>query len=103
MYLMRREAESEDDQLAARFRDDALLHSTFSQNPRLYHELYAEPDVPEDWEVPETLDDLQRMIAELSEIGVDLDAQEVVLPSQPDQAALEAQYGVRPPTQEHHR
>lgn len=100
---MKQEGEFEDEVQAGRFRDQFFLHSIASQNPRLYFELYDEPDVPEEWEIPRTPEDLNRMIAELSEIGVDLDGGSAIPPSQPDQAALEAQYGVRPPTQRHHR
>jgi hypothetical protein len=27
-----------------------FLHSVANQNPKLYFELYEEPDVPEEWE-----------------------------------------------------
>lgn len=86
---------------AGRFRDQMFLHSVASQNPKLYFELYDEPDVPEEFEIPRSLEDLQRMMAELSEVGVDLDASE---PPPQDHGnssygELEQRYGVRPATQ----
>jgi hypothetical protein len=72
---MKQEGELEEELYSARFRDQALLHSTFSQNPRLYHELYAEPEVPEDFEIPQTQEDLQAMMRELAEVGVDLNVE----------------------------
>lgn len=69
---MRQEGDLEEARSAARFRDDFFLHAQASQNPRLYHELYAEVQAPEDWEIPQSPEDLQRMMAELAQVGVDL-------------------------------
>jgi hypothetical protein len=69
------EAEAQEEGSSARFRDDFFLHSIASQNPKLYQELYAEPDVPEEWEVPQSEEDLQAMMAELAQVGVNLNLQ----------------------------
>jgi hypothetical protein len=71
---MTQEGELADDIVAAKFRDDFFLHAYATQNPKLYHELFDEPDVPEDWEVPRTTEDLQAMLAELAQVGVDVNA-----------------------------
>lgn len=72
---MRQEGELQEEVSAAQFRDQFFLHAVASENPRLYHELYAEVDVPEEWEVPQTQEDLQAMMAELAEVGVNLNVQ----------------------------
>lgn len=72
---MKKEGELDDEMLAGQFRDQVFLHSIANQNPRLYFELYEDPDVPEEWEVPESPEDLQRMMAELASVGVNLNVQ----------------------------
>lgn len=96
---MKQENELGEELSAGQFRDQFFLHSVASQNPRLYQELYAEPDVPEDWEVPQTPEELQDMISELMAVGVNLnvDPDEIVSPK--PETDLEARYGVRPATQ----
>lgn len=69
---MKQEGEVSQDMEAGRFRDQFFLHAYAAQNPRLYQELYAEPDAPEDWEIPQSPEDLQAMLAELAQVGVDL-------------------------------
>ena len=65
----------DDEMMAGRFRDQVFLHAIANQNPKLYFELYEDPDVPEEWEVPESPEDLQRMMAELASVGVNLNLQ----------------------------
>lgn len=72
---MRQEGEVKDEINAAQFRDQFFLHAVAAQNARLYFELYEEPDVPEEWEVPRTPEDLQAMMAELAQVGVNLNVQ----------------------------
>lgn len=69
---MLQEGEFNEEMAAVKFRDQFFLHAIATQNPRLYQELYDEPDVPEEWEVPQTPEDLQAMIAELAQVGVNL-------------------------------
>lgn len=90
---MKQEGELAEEIQAGQFRDQMFLHSIATQNPKLYFELYDEPDAPEEWEVPQSPEDLQRMMAELAQVGVDLHA----APDAP--AAPEGDYGVRPATQ----
>ena len=71
---MRQEGEVSEEIEAGRFRDQMFLHAVANQNPKLYFELYDEPDVPEEWEVPQSPEDLQRMMAELAQVGVSLNA-----------------------------
>jgi hypothetical protein len=72
---MKQEGELDDAIQAGRFRDQMFLHAVANQNPKLYYGLYEEPDVPEEWERPESQEDLQRMMAELAAVGVSLNAQ----------------------------
>jgi hypothetical protein len=37
--------------------------------------LYDEVDAPEEWEIPQTPEDLQAMMAELAQVGVNLNVQ----------------------------
>lgn len=73
-YLMGQEAEWNEEVEAVRFQNDMFLHAIANQNPALYRELYEEPDVPEEWEVPQSPADLSAMMAELAELGVSLHA-----------------------------
>jgi hypothetical protein len=72
---MKREGELQQEISASQFRDQFFLHAHATQNPQLYHELFDEPEIPEDWEIPETPEDLQAMIAELAAVGVNLNVQ----------------------------
>jgi hypothetical protein len=72
LYLMQQEGEFNEEIEAGRFRDQMFLHSVANQNPKLYFELYEEPEVPEEWEVPQSPEDLQAILAELAQVGVDL-------------------------------
>lgn len=91
---MKQEGEIREDMSAAQFRDQFFLHAVASQNPRLYHELYADVDAPEQFEIPGTPEELQAMIAELSQVGVDLN---VTLDEvRPDRPSYEDQFDVRP-------
>lgn len=94
---MKQEGEIREDVSAAQFRDQFFLHAVAAQNPRLYHELYADVDAPEDWEIPQTPEELQAMIAELAQVGVSLN----VSPDEvrPDRPSYEDQFDVRPATQ----
>lgn len=71
---MRQEGEVAEEITSAKFRDDFFLHAYATQNPRLYHELYDTPDAPEEWEIPQSMEDLQAMMAELAQVGVNLNA-----------------------------
>lgn len=71
---MKKEFEQDDELLAGQFRDQVFLHSIANQNPKLYFELYEDPDVPEEWEIPDSPEDLQAMMAELAAVGVNLNA-----------------------------
>lgn len=93
---MQQEGELAEEIQAGQFRDQMFLHSVATQNPKLYFELYDEPDVPEEWEVPQSPEDLQRMLAELAQVGVDLHATPDA--KRPNHSELEQQFGVRPPT-----
>lgn len=90
---MKQEGEISEEIEAARFRDQMFLHSVANQNPKLYFELYDDPDEPDEWEVPQSPEDLQRMMAELAEVGVNLNAPPEPPPSQEDH------YEVRQATQ----
>jgi hypothetical protein len=93
---MKQEGELSEERSATQFRDQFFLHAVASQNPRLYHELYDEPDVPEEWEVPQTPEDLQSMINELMDVGVNLNVNpDDIVPPKPE-GDLEARYGVQP-------
>lgn len=95
---MKQENELSEEMSASRFRDQFFLHAVATQNPKLYQELYAEPDVPEDWEIPQSPEELQAMINELMAVGVDLNvnADDIIPPEA--EGNLEAQFGVRPAT-----
>jgi hypothetical protein len=96
---MGQEGELSEEIEAARFRDQMFLHAIASQNPELYLELYDDPDVPEEWEVPQSLDDLHRMIGELAEVGVTLDdtpPPDFVPHEAPDAAHLGVQPAMHP-------
>lgn len=69
---MHHEGELAEEISAAQFRDQMFLHAFASQNPKLYHELYADYDAPEEYDVPRTQEDVQAMIAELAQVGIDL-------------------------------
>jgi hypothetical protein len=73
---MVREGEFTQEMSAVKFRDDFFLHSIANQNPRLYHELYDEPDVPEEWDVPQSQEDLQALMAELAAVGVNVNVED---------------------------
>jgi hypothetical protein len=95
IYLMKQEGELEDDIQAGRFRDQMFLHAIATQNPKLYFELYEDPDVPEEWERPESPEDLQRMMAELAQVGINLNA---APDARPRPEAVEHHFDVRPAT-----
>lgn len=91
---MKQEGEFQRDTTAAKFRDDFFLHSVAAQNPRLYHELFDDPDIPEEWEIPRTPEDLQSMMAELAAVGVNLNVRlDEVRPVAP---ASDHQFDIRP-------
>lgn len=89
---MKKEGELDEEMMAGQFRDQMFLHALATQNPKLYYELYDEPDVPEEWEVPESPEDLQRMMAELAAVGVSLHGQ----PDAPTPSFAHG-FDVRPP------
>jgi hypothetical protein len=93
---MRQEGELRETISAAKFRDDFFLHSCASQNPRLYHELYGDYDAPEEFEIPRTPEELNAMISELADIGVNLNVTDDV-PQGPSHDDLERRFDVRPP------
>lgn len=73
---MHREGELQEEISAAQFRDQMFLHAVASQNPTLYQELYADYDAPEEWDdIPRTPEELQAMIAELGQVGIDLNVE----------------------------
>jgi hypothetical protein len=95
---MKQEGELTEERSAAQFRDQFFLHAMATQNPQLYHELYAEVDAPEEWEIPQTPEDLQSMINELMDIGVNLNVNpDDIVPSKRESMdGLETRYGVHP-------
>jgi hypothetical protein len=73
---MRREAELKQDEASYRFQDNMFLHSIAGHSPGLYNELFGEDttvDEIDEWEVPDSLDDLRRMQQDLAEVGVAMD------------------------------
>lgn len=72
---MRKEGELKEEESSVQFRDQFFLHAHATQNPQLYRELYADYDAPEDFEIPKSPEDLQAMIAELAQIGVNLNVE----------------------------
>lgn len=91
---MRQEGELADEIRAGEFRDAMFLHSVANQNPKLYFELYEDPDVPEEWEIPQSPEDLQAMMAELASVGVSLNGP----PPDARPTPQDHGYDVRPPT-----
>lgn len=68
---MKEEGELNNEISAGEFRDQMFLHAIASQNPKLWDELYGDAE-PEEWEIPQTPEDLHDMLAELAQVGIDL-------------------------------
>lgn len=69
---MKCEAEDREEAVAVKFRDDVYLHSIAGHIPGLYQKLYERPEYQGDdfqWEVPQSEEDVQRMMMELAAVG----------------------------------
>lgn len=69
---MKCEAEDREEDVAVAFRDDVYLHSVAGHVPGLYQNLYDRPEHQGDdfqWEIPQSEEDVQRMMRELAEVG----------------------------------
>jgi hypothetical protein len=71
---MEKEAEEQIERSSIEFKNLAFVHAYMAQNPKLYDVIYPRegltPQEEEEleWEIPQTEEDVMRMMAELAEV-----------------------------------